>query len=687
MRDILVFAGTMEGRKLSECLAAAKISHTVSVATQYGENVCGENPYRKLHQGRMGQAEIEDFIKSGRFLAIVDATHPYAAAITRNIKAALEKLQHAGMYLPYFRLKRDCMVSGEYRNITYFETNEACEKALEHTKGNILLTTGSKELAKYCICGDVKRRLYVRVLPCQESLALCMEQGIQGKQVIAMQGPFCAELNEAVIRQYQISYLVTKESGAAGGYPEKLEAAQRTGAHVFVIGCPQEEEGCSFSEICLRLAEICKKSILDPKSGISMEIILAGIGMGNKNSLTAEVAQAAAAADILLGAERMIQNMHPRLEKHPYYHAGQILPYFMQLQERNPHGAANGKALKVVVLFSGDSGFYSGCRNLYAAIKEEIRKQRLRACVRILPGISSVAYLAACIGESYEDAAIYSMHGKNRNNLVRGIGHSPKTFILTSGVQDVVWLGKALLWAGMAECEVVTGYQLSYEGQSIISRSPIACSELKEEGLYTCFVKNPYARKRKRTHGIADSQFIRGSVPMTKEEVREVSICKLHLLDGSVVYDIGSGTGSVAVEIASLSDDIAVYAVEQKKEAVSLIQKNKEKFCLQNLTIIEGTAPEILSGLPVPSHAFLGGTGGKLKEILSALQQVNPRMRVVINAVSLETICGMREILAAYPVQNEEVVQIQADRVKKAGNYHLLQSENPVWICAFDFAG
>ena len=208
------------------------------------------------------------------------------------------------------------------------------------------------------------------------------------------------------------------------------------------------------------------------------------------------------------------------------------------------------------------------------------------------------------------------------------------------------------------------------------------------EGLYTCFVRNPYAIQRRLTHGIADGQFIRDRVPMTKEEIREISICKLRLEDGAVVYDIGSGTGSVAMEIAGISDNIQVYAVEQNPEAVSLIEKNKKKFGLQNVTVIEARAPEGLDGLPMAARAFIGGSGGRLKEILASLRQINPNMRVVINAVSMETICEMREILSMNDmIKEEEVVQIQVSRVKKAGSHHLMQSENPVWICAFEFCG
>ncbi len=684
LKKILIFAGTTEGRKLSEYLAEAEINHTICVATEYGAIVLRQHPLIKVHQGRMNQEQIAEFISNGKFDVVVDATHPFAKEITYNIQAALKEMERIGISIPYLRLKRDGITERE-NGITYFETNEECVKALEDTEGNILLTTGSKELYKYCISEGIKHRLYVRVLPSVESLSLCTEQGICGKQVIAMQGPFTTEMNEAIIRQYEIAYLVTKESGVPGGYQEKINAAKRTGVRIFVIGCSDEGEGYSFSEICQKLEDIggekfrAKNQIKE-----NMEIILAGIGMGHVNGLTKEVERVISEADILLGAERMLNAVYSKAERHPFYQAEQVIPYLHDIQS----GSLFEENKKVVILFSGDSGFYSGCQPLYAALEKEITEGRIKASLRILPGISSIAYLASCIGESYHDAAVYSIHGKKLYNLAHRIKSRSKTFLITSGVKDINQLGELLTDAGMQKCEIITGYQLSYEEQRVERHTPLECMELKEEGLYTCFVKNPYATQRRLTHGVADGQFIRDRVPMTKEEIREVSICKLRLKEKAVVYDIGSGTGSIAIEIAGISDDIQVYAVEQKHEAVLLIEKNKKKFELQNVTVVESRAPEGLTELPMATHAFIGGSGGRLKEILVSLRQMNPDMRVVVNAVSMETICEMREILSMDDmIKEEEIVQLQVSRAKKAGNYHLMQSENPVWICAFDFCG
>lgn len=718
LNRVLIFAGTTEGRTLSEYLSENRIEHTVCVATEYGEEVLSASPYMTIHQGRMGVSEMEKLMQTGSFAAVVDATHPYAVEVTANIREASQEAK-----LPYLRLKRwlDAETEG---SIFYFHSNEECVDALEKTEGNILLTTGSKELATYCSHPLVKDRLYVRILPGMESISICTELGIKGKQMIAMQGPFSTEMNEAILHQYEIACMVTKKSGRQGGYPEKLEAAKRAGIPVYVIEPADTERGYSMEEVCEKLQillcaeksvsvgkskaadNIMEKKITDiPKaeSGTEMvtpskaeaendavvgmidnkmNIILAGIGMGASKGVTREVSDAIESADILLGAKRLIEPYKPRMEKRPYYLGKDIVPYLENLVLQSA-----GKRYRVVVLFSGDSGCYSGCQALARCLHEAVAEKRFLADIRILPGISSVSYLASCIGESYHDAAILSMHGKLLPGLARRIQENEKTFLFMSGVKDMRKLGTALTEAFMNDCNITAGYQLSYEDEEIRKLTPKECLSCEKEGLYICFIYNPHPKKRPLTPGIADEEFIRGKVPMTKKEIREVSICKLRLYPGAVVYDIGSGTGSVAVEMADMSPDIEVFALEQKPEAVELIEKNKEKFHLDNITVIRTKAPEGFMDLKMPTHAFIGGSGGNMKEIIETLHQINPGMRIVINAVSIETLCEIKEILMAYPVCDTEFVQLQVSRVKELGVYHMMQAENPIFVCAFNFGG
>ncbi|WP_242839663.1 precorrin-6Y C5,15-methyltransferase (decarboxylating) subunit CbiT [Desulfofundulus thermocisternus] len=174
---------------------------------------------------------------------------------------------------------------------------------------------------------------------------------------------------------------------------------------------------------------------------------------------------------------------------------------------------------------------------------------------------------------------------------------------------------------------------------------------------------------------------------MTKEEVRTVTLAKARLGPGQVVWDIGSGTGSLAIEAARLIGNGTVYAIEQNPVARELIRKNIYQFDLKNIEVIEGRAPEALLPLPVPQRVFIGGSGGKLEEIINLLQiRLNPGARVVINALTLETLTRILVLLDQLPWK-KEVVQVSVTRAVSRGNYHLLHALNPVWIIAVQKEG
>ena len=404
--------------------------------------------------------------------------------------------------------------------------------------------------------------------------------------------------------------------------------------------------------------------------------------MGNAQTLTMEAAEKIREADYIFGAKRLLRTTkNEQAVRYPYYLAADIVPELDRL---------SGCGVKVVILFSGDTGFYSGCGKLY-----ETLKGRSDSSVRIYPGISSVSYLAALTGYSYQDAAVLSIHGHGADsewigNLTETIRFSAKTFLLMSGKEDVQKLGRLLQNYHLQNCTVLAGFQLSYPQEKVLTLTPEACEHVEETGLYICLILNPDAEKKAVTCGIQDEQFLRDKVPMTKEEIRALSICKLHLQKDSVCYDIGSGTGSIAIEIAKRSGQIQVYAIEKKPLALELIQKNIEKFALPNIQVIAGEAPDCLKTeerSEHPTHAFIGGSSGRLKEILDVLYEKNHAMRIVINCISLETIRELTLLETDSRITDLEIIQVQVSRAKTVGGYHLMQGENPIYICSFDFTG
>ena len=233
---IVLFGGTTEGRELSALLRDAGAEVTVCVATEYGGEEQGRVPGVETRTGPMSAAEKAALLRGAALC--VDATHPYAGHVTRSVR---EACQNAGV--EYLRLSRGKSDTG---GAVLVESAGAAAAWLRGRAGNILLTTGAKELPAFRELGA--ERLFPRVLPSHEAIEACEALGIPHRNIIAMQGPFSRELNAAILRQYDIRFLVSKDGGAPGGFPEKAAAARETGARLIVIRRP-EDEGLSFDEV------------------------------------------------------------------------------------------------------------------------------------------------------------------------------------------------------------------------------------------------------------------------------------------------------------------------------------------------------------------------------------------------------------------------------------------------------
>ena len=255
--DILIFAGTTEGRLLAEYASAKGIGCYVSVATEYGETLLRDLENATVLTGRMDGQEIRTFIEEKKIRLVIDATHPFARAVTENIRAACAE---AGKHLPVRCvrcLRQDDKVCGgpecgeepeETSGIIRVDSVQEAVEYLQRTTGNILITTGSKELKLYTAIRDYRDRCYARVLSAGPSVQESVRLGFEGRHLIAMQGPFSVEMNLALLHQTKAAYFVTKETGRAGGFEEKLEAAQKAGAVLVVIGRPKET-GLSLDEV------------------------------------------------------------------------------------------------------------------------------------------------------------------------------------------------------------------------------------------------------------------------------------------------------------------------------------------------------------------------------------------------------------------------------------------------------
>ena len=654
MYKAVVFAGTTEGCEISIFLAGHKVKVLACVATEYGSKSLTENEYLKIHAGRLDEKEMEELLRKAAPCLVLDATHPYAAEVTENIKKAC-----VNVGLPYQRVLREKGVHQE--KAVYVPDTEAAVKFLEETKGNILLTTGSKELGKFTALPEAKERIYARVLSLPSVMETCKEYGFEGKHLIGMQGPFSMELNLAMLRQFDCKYLVTKDSGRAGGFQEKIDAAFAYGAVPVIIGRPVQETGLSVVEC---------KGILAKKFGFSLKphITLLGIGMGSEETLTIQGKKAAENADLIIGAKRLADAVCQAGKPVLYEYRSNVIAEYIQ---------AHPEYENIVIALSGDVGFYSGAKKLLEAIRRSYQPEESN--VEVICGISSVVYFMSKIGLSWDDAKITSAHGKNCN-LISMIRENPKVFSILGTGDAVAKLAQKLVEYGMGEVSLYVGENLSYEEERIFVKNAWELTDYDGRALSVVCAVNKQAKQAFTTHGLPDESFIRGKAPMTKEEVRCVSLFKLQLKKDSVCYDVGAGTGSVSVEMALRADQGQVFAIEKKEEAAALLAENKRKFAVDNLEIIKGEAPSAMEELPAPTHAFIGGSSGNLKEIVALLLKKNEKVRMVVNCITLETISEAIELLKEYQFEVQEVVQLAAARGKKLGSYHLMMGENPIYI-------
>lgn len=283
------------------------------------------------------------------------------------------------------------------------------------------------------------------------------------------------------------------------------------------------------------------------------------------------------------------------------------------------------------------------------------------------------------IGLSWDDAKIVSAHGRGCD-LISYIRQEPKVFAILGTSDGVSTLAKKLVMYGMGDVLLYVGENLSYENEKIFVKAAAELTAYEGDPLSVVCALNKGAASMYTTHGVADEQFIRGKAPMTKEEVRTVSLAKLKLKEDSLCYDVGAGTGSLSIEMALRAHQGRVWAIEKKEEAVDLICQNKVRFATDNLEIIEGLAPEAMQDLPAPTHAFIGGSSGNLKQIVELLLQKNKEVRIVINCITLETVSEALETAKLFGFTKNEIVQLNVSRSKAIGRYHMMMGENPIYI-------
>jgi len=652
MYKLCIFAGTTEGRELVELLAGQPVEVTACVATEYGETLLTPRENLTVSNKRLTEGEMETLFRQTGFDLVVDATHPYAAEVTENIAAACRE---AGV--EYLRLLRG--MDAAPGDAVCVPDIESAVDYLAGTEGSILLTTGSKELAKYAALPEFTRRVYARVLPMESSLAACREAGLGPDRIIAMQGPFSQEMNTATLKAASARYMVTKDTGGAGGFARKAAAAREAGAVLVVVGRPAQREGLDFAGV---VEQICQRFDLR----LRPKVTLVGIGPGNTDGMTAEVRRAVRKADCLIGAKRMLEASASGDQ--------------VQCEAVSPRDILrciqeNRNCRRFTVVLSGDTGFFSGARRLLPLLED--------CDVEVLPGLSSLQVLCARVGTSYEDVVPLSLHGRDVD-IVPDVAQNRRVFALVGGADGMTNLCRTLAEAGLGGVRVTVGERLGYPEEKIVRGTAAELAGQAFDSLSVALIENEAARPF--TPGLPDECFQRGgsasgkTVPMTKREVRAAVLSQLGLTRDAVCWDVGAGTGSVSIEMALQTRSGKVYAVEKNETALELLNENRERFHVRNLEIISGSAPEVCRELPAPGFVFIGGSSHKLREIIALVLEKSPAARIVMSAVTLESIAEMENIVREFSFTDAEITCLSVTRSRKAGPYHLMTAQNPVYL-------
>ena len=400
------------------------------------------------------------------------------------------------------------------------------------------------------------------------------------------------------------------------------------------------------------------------------KVTIIGAGPGNPDLLSRAALDAIDIADVVIGAHRALAGIDvpPDVVRCELVKTADIVAALTD--------AASWQ--RAVVVMTGDVGLFSGARRLVEALSGDAQVD-----VRVIPGISSASYLAARLARPWQDWRFASAHGV-ACDIVAEAERAGELFLVTSGGEDPSRLSGVLVQAGFGDARVTVAERLSYPDERITCATASEIAGQTFDDLNVMLIEFaggaassrwPYA-----SSGIPDELFIRGDVPMTKQEVRAVALAKLRLTATDTVWDVGAGTGSVSIEAALVARAGSVWAVERNATGVRLIRENADAFGCGNVHAVPGVAPEALAKLPVPDAVFVGGSAGELPSIVEAALEKNSQVRLCVPCVTVETLTEACTLLSGSRFKGFEACQVSAARAEAVGSHHLMKAQNPVFL-------
>lgn len=409
------------------------------------------------------------------------------------------------------------------------------------------------------------------------------------------------------------------------------------------------------------------------------KVTIVGVGLGQERFLTAEARDILTSADKVYTTARIGMGLENILKEIISFKVSEIVPMIKESME------------DVVVMVSGDTGFYS----LAKTISRGLGGTGIE--IVIINGISSMQYFFAKLGSGFEDVVLSSAHGRS-TNLVALATYNKRVFALTGGEAKVKDICQELHVAGMDHLKITVGEDLGSGSEKIYCGSPADIMEREISELAVILIENEAAADLNSF--IRDDDLERGNAPMTKEEIRHVSLAKLNIQPDDIVYDIGAGTGSVTLEMAKRANRSWVYAVEQKEDAYELVKLNQKRLGIYNIRLSFAKAPEGMQDWEPADKVFIGGSGKNMGKIIDEIVEIHRKkyeqladksrypkksIRFVINTITLESLTEANQLLEQAPFENVEYVSISSARSKKIGGYNMMMANNPIYIISADY--
>lgn len=385
------------------------------------------------------------------------------------------------------------------------------------------------------------------------------------------------------------------------------------------------------------------------------KLTIVGGGPGGAVYLTERARHAIESAQLVLASERF----------------GEVFPKAVvcglaEMSER----LAGTDCPNSTVIVSGDAGFYSLSTSLIKRFARDFD-------IEVVNGIGSLPYLMSRLKLPYDNVKAVSLHGRDYHGVCGLVAYHARVFFLLDGKHTPSAVCRNLTASGLGQVRVYVGERLSYPDEAITEAAAAELTEAAFDPLSVMLVVNEgYSRPHT---ALRDSDFVRGASPMTKENIRWLVLQKLRISPEDILYDIGAGTGSVAVEMARRATEGFVWAFERDAEACGLIDQNRKKHGAYNLQFIHGEAPVEDDALPPPDGVFIGGSGGSMKSILRWVSGKNADVRIVITAIALETVTESMAALQSMGY-HPEIECVQISTARPTGRLHMMAANNPVYI-------